>query len=194
MDGAPARIGPPRTADRRVRLRRRRPDGPARAAGAAAARGLRVSRGHRAVPLRRTLTRGDRALRGGDRRGALAPPRQAAGRRVQLGRLLGAARPERAHAADDARAGRARRRAARGDAGGGRHAQRAHRAAGDAGDRGQRRLRAGGGHGRSARDAARGRVPDARGDHPGRRAVRRAGGRDRAHGVRAAARARAWTR
>ena len=54
----------------------------------------------------------------------------------------------------------------------------------------QRRLSSRPWRGRPARDAARRAVPDARADHPGRRAVRRAGGGERARGVRAAARGR----
>ena len=75
--GKPVRqlIRSARAADRRVRLGRRRADGAARAARAAAARGLPVSGRHGALSLRRALARGAGALLGGDRRGAAAAAR-----------------------------------------------------------------------------------------------------------------------
>src|SRR5271165_2397879 len=181
-----SRIGPAWAADRRIRLGCRWPDRAARAARAAAARGFHLSGRHGPVSLRRALARGNRAFRGGDRRGALAPAREVAGGGVQLRRLLRASEPQLADAPDDARPGCGGRGAARGDTGGGGDTERTNRSARDTDDRGERRIRAGGCGGRSSRDAARGGVPDARGDHPGRRAVRRAGGGDRARGMRAA--------
>ena len=65
----------PRSPDRRLRLRGRRPHRAARAARLAAPRGLRLPRRHRALPLRRALAGRARGVLAGDRRGA---PRAAA--------------------------------------------------------------------------------------------------------------------
>src|ERR1700722_11434298 len=93
-------IGPAHTADCRVRFGCRRADGAARAARAAAARGLRLPRRHGALPVRRANARGACAVLRGDRRGAVAPAHEATRRRVQLGDCRGAAEPAPADARD----------------------------------------------------------------------------------------------
>src|ERR1700726_699708 len=84
----------------------------------------------------------------------------------------------------------ARRRPPRGLPGGRRDPHGADRAARYAHDRLEPRVRGRGQRGRPARDAARGRVPRARVDHPGGSPVRRPRGTDRARVVRAVARGR----
>ena len=181
--GAPA----PR---RGVRLRRRRPDRAARAARAAAGRGLRLPRRLRALPVRRSQRPRARGVRARGRRGAARPPRQAARRRLQLGHRGRAARDPRAPDGDHARRRGPRRRPARRRPGGGGDAQRPRRPARHARDRGERRLRRGHRAGGPVRAAHLGRVPRPGGDHRGRLPVRPAGGRHRPLVLRAAARGR----
>ena len=178
---AAARQAPcaPTHSDRRLRLGRRRPDrSPARVPRVAAARGLRLPGGHRAVPVRRPVGRTSCA----SSRSSWPALLLADGAKllvVACNSATAAALP----ALREELAGRVPVVgvvAAGVAAGGVGHAQRAGRAAGHAGHRRQRRLCASAGRGRARRRAARRRLgraraadPDRHGGRPGRRRLRR---------------------
>ena len=163
----------------------------ARAARLAAARGLRLPRRHRALPLRRAQPDELERFALRDRRGAAAPAHEAARRGVQLGHRGGAAGAPAPHDGDDARGRRPRRRRAR------RRSSRSRpRATAAIGLLATPATVASGAYAEAVAaadphvDARTRRLPRPRADHPGRLPVRRARRRDRARVLRAAARGR----